>query len=101
MSMQEMPNGQSSGVLLKEVAAFRRCPLLEGSLYMYVYCGCAYICTQQSVLLMFRVPLIVIMGKHPVCGWLCSHTCVHGLCFHGSAFAVDRKHPRIGIQMYV
>ena len=31
--MQGMSNGQSSGVLLKEVAAFQGCPLVEGSLH--------------------------------------------------------------------
>ena len=29
--------GQSSGVLLQEVAAFQRCPLIEVSLYIYTY----------------------------------------------------------------
>ena len=29
--------GESSGVLLKEVVAFRRCPLIVVSLYLCVY----------------------------------------------------------------
>ena len=33
MHAEGMSNGQSSGVLLKEVAAFQRCPLIEASLY--------------------------------------------------------------------
>ena len=29
--------GQSSGVLLKEVSAFQRCPLIQASLYIPMY----------------------------------------------------------------
>ena len=31
--------GQRRGVLLKEVSAFRRCPLIEVSLYLYAVLG--------------------------------------------------------------
>ena len=34
MSMQGMSNRQSSGVLLKELAAPQRCPLIEVLLYL-------------------------------------------------------------------
>ena len=41
--------GQSSGVLLKEVSAFRRCPLIEVSLYVLIaYKPFTFICSHNS-----------------------------------------------------
>ena len=40
--------GQRNGVLLKEVAAFWRCPFIEVSLYAHTY-KCMFVCCYKQI----------------------------------------------------
>ena len=50
-------------------------------------------------LLMCRVTLFGVIGKHPVSGRLCTSVCMRGVCTHSDALEVNRKHPHINIQI--
>ena len=64
--MYTCQKGHSSGVLLKDVAVFRRCPLAEVSLYIYLHTRFQ---TLYSCIITCTIP------KHNV--WNETHACAY------------------------
>ena len=71
--------GQSNGVLVKEVAAFQRCPLTEASLYVH---GCMHVCVRA-----FVHKCLCAFVRTYVRTYLCVCACMYMCtCLHVSVF---------------